>query len=170
MNSFWFSVLLPPTTKLRQSNVFAHVCDSVHRGVSVQGSLSPGGLCPGPRGPLSRSRGSLSRSRGVSVQGSLCLGALCPGRSLSRGISVQVYRGLCAGPGGSLCRSRGVSVQVQGGLCPVGSMFRKFSVQGRLCPVESLSRGVSVQGSLCQGDPPYGYGYMWVVRILLECN
>ena len=159
MNCFWFSVLLPPTTKLRQGNVFTPVCDSVHGEVSVQGSLSQGGLCPAPRGSLSR----------------------------SRGVSVQVHGGLCPGPGGSLSRSRGVSVQVQGGLCPGvsiqgvsvqgglcpgrslsrGLYVQEVSVQGDLCPGESLSRGISVQGSLCQGDPPCGY--MWVVRILREC-
>ena len=55
-------VLLQPATKLRQGNVFTPVCDSVHRRVSVQGSLCPGG----------------SLSRGVSV-----------GESLSTVVSVQ---------------------------------------------------------------------------------
>ena len=99
MNCFWFSVLLPPTMKLRQGNIFTPVCDSVHRGVSVPGSLSQGGLCPGPGGSLS---------------GGLCPGGLCPGGSLSRG-------GLC--PGGSMSRkslSRGISVQ--GSLCPGESL------------------------------------------------
>ena len=49
-----------PQTKLREGNVFTHVCDSVHgggglwpRGVSVWEGFVQGGLCPG----------------GVSVQG-----------------------------------------------------------------------------------------------------
>ena len=33
-------VFLPPATKLRQSNVFTLVCHSVHRAISVRGSLS----------------------------------------------------------------------------------------------------------------------------------
>ena len=78
------------------------------RGVSVQGSLCPGGesLSRGSlsRGYLSR-RGSLSR--GVSVQGSLCPG----GESLSR---------------------RGVSVQ--GSLCPGESLSRGGPCLGGLCP------------------------------------
>ena len=86
--------------KLRQGNIFTPVCDSVHRGVSVPGSLSQGGLCPGPGGSLSGGLcpgglcpgGSLSRE--VSVQGALCPGSLCPGGFLSRGVSVQ----------GSLCQ------------------------------------------------------------------
>ena len=50
-------------TKLREGNVFTPVCDSVHRGVSVQGVLCPGGFL----------------SRSVSVQGGLCPVGLCPG-------------------------------------------------------------------------------------------
>ena len=95
---------------------------------------------------------------GVSIQGGLCPreGSLSKG-----GVSVQ-GRGLCPGEG-SLSRG---GVSVQGGLCPgEGSLSRGgVSVQGRgLCPGEgSLSRG-----GLCQWDPPYGY--VRVVRILLEC-
>ena len=73
--------LLPPSTKLRQGNVFTSVCDSVHRGISIQeGSLSRGvrGLCQ--RGVsvqgVSVQRGCLSK--GVSVQ----RGGLCPDRGL----------------------------------------------------------------------------------------
>ena len=70
-HNFWID-LLPPEMKLRQGNDFTSVCHSVHRGVSVpasatghmtrgwgisvQGSLCLGGLCPGgglcPRGSL----------------------------------------------------------------------------------------------------------------------
>ena len=51
------------------------------QGVSVQGSVSGGGLCPG---------GSLFRGRG------LCLGGLRPRGSLSRGVSVwgSLFRGV----------------------------------------------------------------------------
>ena len=62
------------------------------QGISVQGGLCPGDLCP---------RWSLSRR--VSVQGGLCPGDLCPVRSLSMGVSVQ-------------------EISVQGGLCPWGSV------------------------------------------------
>ena len=66
-------------------------------GVSVQGSLCPGGLCPGSLYPggLCPERGSLSGERpsreGVCVQ----RGGFCPGGSLSREVSVQW--GLCRG-------------------------------------------------------------------------
>ena len=73
---------------------------SLSRGVSIKGSLCPGGLCPGR---------SLSQM--------LCPGGLCPGGSLSRGSLsrgslsslVSVKGGLC--PGGSL------GVSIQRGLC-----------------------------------------------------
>ena len=51
------ATLLPPSTKLRQGNVFTPICDSVHTGVSVQGG---------------------SMSRGVSIWGSVW-GGLCRG-------------------------------------------------------------------------------------------
>ena len=54
-----------PQTKLREGNVFTPVCDSVHRGSSIQG-----GLCLG-----------WSLSKGGE--------GLCPGGSLSRGVSVR---------------------------------------------------------------------------------
>ena len=42
------ALYLPPATQLRQGNVFTPVCDSVHRGGSVQeGGLCPGGSLPG---------------------------------------------------------------------------------------------------------------------------
>ena len=69
--------------------------------------------------------------------------------------------GLC--PGGSL--SGGVSVRG-------GSLSRRASVQGISVLGGSLSRGrVSVQEEgLCHGNPPPPpYGYVWSVRILLEC-
>ena len=63
---------------LRQGNVFAPVCHSVHRevsvwsvsvqGVSVKGALCPGGLCPG----------------GISVQGVSVQEVSVQGGSLSR--------------------------------------------------------------------------------------
>ena len=62
-NHMWTS-FLPPTTKLRQCNVFTPVCDSVH-----------GGLCPG---------GSLSR-RGFSVRGYLSGGGVCVQVGLCQG-------------------------------------------------------------------------------------
>ena len=104
--------------KLRQSNVFTRVCDSVHEG---RGSLSqdapqvtwpevcPGGLCPSIHHGSHNQGVSVHR---VSVQGwGLCPPGLCPGL-------------------GSLSR---VGVSVQGGLCPGG-----ISVQGwDLCLVMS---------------------------------
>ena len=140
--------------KLRQGNVFTPVCDSVHKGVSVQGGVSVGGVSV----RRSLSRGSLSRR--VSVQGSRSLS-----RSLSRGVSVpvqgvSVQGGLCTCPGG-LCPGGslsggslswglsqadicvGVSVQSRGG----GSL----SSGGGLCLGEGISvqgRGVFVWGSL----------------------
>ena len=80
--------------KLRQGNVFTSVCQSVHRrgglcpsmhhrshvwGVSVWGSLSRVGLCPG----VLCLGGSLSRGvsvQGLSVWGSVSRGCLYPGR------------------------------------------------------------------------------------------
>ena len=54
-----------PQTKLREGNVFTHVCDSVHKGgggISVRVGLCPGDLCPGGLYPVGVSvRGSLSR-------------------------------------------------------------------------------------------------------------
>ena len=59
ISEYYFHVhLLPPTTKLRQANVFTPVCDSVRGGgvsvkevsdleVSVQRGLCPGSLCQG---------------------------------------------------------------------------------------------------------------------------
>ena len=104
---------------------------SVQGGVSVQGSLCPGGslsggLCPGR-----------SQSRGFSVQGASLSGGglyargLCQRRSLSRG-SLS---------GGSLSRR----VSVQGGLCP-GGIF----VQGGLCPGGVSVQGVSVTETLLE--------------------
>ena len=67
--------------KLRKGNVFAPVCDSVHKGESLsrRGSSVEGGHC----------------LESFCPQGSLSTGGLCPGGSLSR-------RGLCL---------RGVSVR-----------------------------------------------------------
>ena len=60
-------IVTRPQTKLRESNNFTPVCDSVHRrNLSSGGSLSKGGLCPG--GALS-SGGRLCRGRGVLRQG-----------------------------------------------------------------------------------------------------
>ena len=97
-------LLLPPTTKLRQSNVSTPVSDSVHRwGFSVRGG---GGVCLGDIRP----GGSLLVGvcgQGVSLQGGvLSTGDLCPGRGLYPGVSVQ--GGFCV-QRGSL--SRGVSVR-----------------------------------------------------------
>ena len=61
------SLFVPPATKLRQDNVFTHVCDSVYRGVSLSG---------------------VSLSRGISVQGVSVQGGVCPGWSLFRGVCV----------------------------------------------------------------------------------
>ena len=165
----WMQVLNPPTsakpfmTKLQNlfltlvnmdiflkfkccGKVVVPVCDSVHRGISVQGSLSRG-FCPGVS------------VQGVSVQRGHCPGGHCPGGSLSRGSlssGVSVQRIHC--PGGSLSRgslSRGVYVQ-EGSLSRV-SLSRGISVQG--ISVQGISvQGVSVkEGSvsrrgLCQGD------------------
>ena len=86
ISSSIYNNFYPPSTKLRQGNVFTPVCDSVHRGVSVQGDLFS-------------KEGSLSK--GVSVQGALCPGGLClGGGGLSRGVSVwgiSVQGGLCQG-------------------------------------------------------------------------
>ena len=162
--------LLPPATKLRQGNDFTPVCDSDHReslsdrvsvqGVSVQdqvnvvqgrlclegglcpGGLYPGGLCPG----VSVQEGVCL---GVSVQGVFVQGGLCPGVCV-QGIPVQGV--LC--PGGSLSRNL-----CPGSVCPGGSKSRVFLSKG------SISKELSVTG-----DPPlHPYGYMWEVRILLEC-
>ena len=85
------AVLLPTANEVAEIIVFAPVCDSVHRGVSVWR-----GLCPG--GSLSLSGGSLSKR--ISVQeglggslpwgylpGGLCPGYLCLGGP-SMGVSV----------------------------------------------------------------------------------
>ena len=93
---------LPSATKLRQGNVFTHVCDSVHRGVSVSACTT----------------GHMIR---VSVWGSLSMG-FCPGWSLSMGVSIQ--GGLC--PGG-LCSGGFLS---RGGFCPEEVSVRGISVWG----------------------------------------
>ena len=73
--------LLPPTTTLRQGNVFTLVCDSIHGG---RGSLSSRKLCLGrglcpvgvcPRGGVSVLR--VSVQGGISPGGHLCPGGLC---------------------------------------------------------------------------------------------
>ena len=64
LNTYW-SHLYRPQTKLREGDVFTPVCDSVHRGISVQGSLS-GDLSPG-----------------ISLEGVSVQDGLCPGGSLS---------------------------------------------------------------------------------------
>ena len=89
--------------------MFLHL--SLSRGVSVQGDLCPGGLCPEGLGGVSI-WGSLCRR--VSVQrglcpGDLCLGGLCPGGLCPGGLCLG---GLCSG--GSLSGrslSRGLSVR-----------------------------------------------------------
>ena len=91
-----------PQTKLREGNVFTSVCDSVHRGISVQrGSLTGGSLSRG--GFLSGG----SVQRGTSVHGgSLFMGSFQREVSVQRGISA--HRGsLSRGPEGSLFRGRG---------------------------------------------------------------
>ena len=99
--------LLPPATKLQQGNVFTSVCDSVHRGVSIQ-------------------EGSLSE--GVSVQGVSVQGGPCP-----RGVSVQ--RGGVCPSGGSLSgRSpygyvRAVRILLE---CILVNMKRKTVLLGKL--------------------------------------
>ena len=70
------SIIKAHKRSLGQGNVFTPVCDSVHRGVFVQGGLCPGGgvfvhggrgLCPGGEGSLSRGRG-LCPGGGVFVR------------------------------------------------------------------------------------------------------
>ena len=78
------SVLLQIATKLQQCNVFTPVCDSVHRGLYVQGDLCPMG----------------SLSKGVSVQGDLCWGVSVQGVSVQGGLfpgCLSVQGGLCLG-------------------------------------------------------------------------
>ena len=69
-------VFLLPTTKLQLGNVFTRVCDSVHRGVSVQWGLCLEGLCPGVSVHWVSVWGSLSRP---AVR--LCVG--CKGGGIS---------------------------------------------------------------------------------------
>ena len=112
LSKVWF---LPPATKLREGNSFTPVCDSVHRGVSVQGGVSAqGGSLSKGEGSLSKGEGSLSKGEGSLSKGDLCPGALCP-----RGVSVQ-----------------GGGVSVQGVSVQGGSLFRG---QRGLCPGGSLS-------------------------------
>ena len=85
-----------PQTKLREGNVFTPVYDSVHKGVSVQGSFCPGGLSPEGRLCL----------QGVFVWGGLVQGVSVQGVSLQRGISVQGF--LC--PEGGWVSVRGGSL------------------------------------------------------------
>ena len=104
------------------------LCPSMHQrshdqgvGVSVQGALCLGGLCP----------------RGVSVQGGLCL-------CLEISICSEGGFSVPACTTGHMTRGKGVSVQgcsLSGGLCP-----RKVSVWGSL----SLS-GDHYLGGLCPG-------------------
>ena len=76
------SLLLSPATKLRQSNVFTPVCDSVHRGGL---GLCLGGLPSGVSVQGVSVRGSLFL--GSLSRGCLCPGGLCPGVSV-HGVSV----------------------------------------------------------------------------------
>ena len=134
-----------PQTKLREGNVFTPVCDSVHRGVSVQGvSLSRGVSL---QWGVSVCRGSLSG--GEFLSRGLCPGGFCPRGLSPEGVSVQ--------GGGHLSRgvfSRGVFVQR-------ASLSGDVSVWGG-----SLSRAVSVQrmggwvvfsvwGGSLSGRPPH---------------
>ena len=93
------SLLLPPATKLRQGNVFTPVVllFGGGEGVSVQGSLSSGDLCPvGVSVQWGFCPVGVS-VQGVSIWGDLCPeggpsrggGGLCPGWYLSMGVSVK---------------------------------------------------------------------------------
>ena len=104
--SEWY---LLPATKLWQGNVFTSgcqqscpqrgLCPSMHHrshdwGVSVQGGLCLGGLCPGRSLSRGLCLGSLSRGVsvwGVSVQGSLCLGVSVQGVSVWGSLSREGY-------------------------------------------------------------------------------
>ena len=88
----YWSIYLPPATKLGQSNVFTSVCNSVNGGGCAwsQGGVCSGGVC---------SRGVCSR--GVSAPG----GCLLPGGVCSWGCLLLV--GVCSGgviPGGAWWR------------------------------------------------------------------
>ena len=84
------SHLLPPATSLRQGNVYTPVCDSVHRRISVWGSLFERGLCLREVSVWGVSvQGGLSKS-GL-CQGDRCLGSLFLGRSVKE---VSVWRSL----------------------------------------------------------------------------
>ena len=88
-----------PQTKLREGNVFTPVYDSVHKGVSVQGSFCPGGLSPEGRLCL---QGVFVWGGGVLSRGFLSKGSLSRGGSLSRAFSVQRVGGSLSGGGVSV--------------------------------------------------------------------
>ena len=113
-----------------KGNVFTLVCHSVHRGVSVQQGLCPGGLCLGG--------GSWSRRvsvQMVSVQGGLSLGGSMSRRSVSSGVCVQRW---------SLSR----------GSLSRGYLSRESLSRGCVCPWGCLSKGSLSRESLSGRPPP----------------